>query len=537
MAMDCRCLLILVMLSLLFPGCGKRETRVEAGIREQVLYIGNGAEPETLDPHLASGIPEYAILSALFEGLVTEHPQTLEPEPGAAKRWEMSDDGKRYTFYLREEGRWSNGDPVIAADFVFSFQRALSPELGARYAYLLQVIRNARSYCEGRITDFGEVGVHALDERTLVVELGFRVPYFLSLLSHNICWPVHRRTVIGQVGSDERRGDWTRPGKLVGNGPFVLTKWQVNQEVVVTRNPYYWEAQHVRLSAIHFSPIDSAETEERAFRGGMLHITNTLPLSLVDSYRRDRPRVVRFDPYLGTYFIRLNTMVPPLDNVHVRRALALAVDREAITRFVTRAGQEPAGHFTPPGVGSYEAESRQAFDPARGRELLAQAGYADGAELPAIELTFNTSESHRRIAEALQQMWKEHLGIEVRLHNQEWKSFLNSVENLDYSLSRASWIGDYRDPSTFLDIFTSESGNNRTGWKHANYDALVEAAQRTAPGKSRDALFQRAERLLLDEAPIIPIYFYVRSLLIHPSVRGWHPNILDRHPYKYVYLE
>ncbi len=537
MAMDCRCLLILVILTLLLPGCGKRETRVEAGIREQVLYIGNGAEPETLDPHLASGIPEYAILSALFEGLVTEHPQTLEPEPGAAMRWEMSDEGRRYTFYLREEGQWSNGDPVTAADFVFSFERALSPELGARYAYLLQVIRNARSYYEGRITDFAEVGVRALDERTLVIELAFRVPYFLSLLSHNICWPVHRPTVIGQAGSDERRGDWTRPGKLVGNGPFVLTKWQVNQEVVVTRNPYYWEAEQVRLSAIHFSPIDSAETEERAFRGGMLHITNTLPLSLIDSYRRDRPRVVRFDPYLGTYFIRLNTTVPPLDNVHVRRALALAVDREAITRFVTRAGQEPAGHFTPPGAGSYKAESRQAFDPVRGRELLAQAGYADGGELPAIELTFNTSESHRRIAEALQQMWKEHLGIEVRLHNQEWKSFLNSVENLDYSLSRASWIGDYRDPSTFLDIFTSESGNNRTGWKHANYDALVEAARRTAPGKSRDGLFQRAERLLLDEAPIIPIYFYVRSLLIDPSVHGWHPNILDRHPYKYVYLE
>ncbi len=520
----------------LAAGCGPAETQVERGVREQVLYVGAGAEAASLDPHLVTGVTEHYILLALFEGLVTRDPATLEIRPGVARNWKVSPDGRRHTFYLDPTARWSNGDPVTAGDFLFAFRRILSPELGAPYAYMLYAMRGARAYHRGEVDDFAQVGASAPDESTLVIELESPTPYFLSLLTHYTWWPVHPPTVLAHGDMTDRISDWTRPGNLVGNGPFRLDSWRLSDRIVVAKNPLHRTADEVRLNAIHFLSIQG-DAEERAFRAGFLHLTSTVPIHRIDWYRKHRPEAVRFDTYLGTYYYSFNTRVPPLDDVRVRRALAYAVDREELTRHVLRAGQKPAGHFTPPNTAGYNAEARFPYDPGLARDLLAEAGFPGGKGFPRLELLYNTSESHRALALAVQQMWKRELGIEITLHNQEWKAYLATREAGDFEIMRAGWIGDYDDPHTFLSLLTSDSGNNHSGWSDPRYDALIAESQTTADNSARHALFQQAEARLLEEMPVIPLYFYVRSLLIHESVRGWHPNLLDYHPYQGVWLE
>lgn len=518
-------------------GCRPREGAVARANRDQILLIGNGSEPKALDPHLVTGVTEHNILAALLEGLVGEDPHDLHPVPGVAASWDVAEDGLTYTFHLRREARWSNGDPVTAADFTYSFERMLTPALAAEYAYMLYPLRNAAAFHSGAVTDFGEVGARAADESTLVLELQYRTPYFLELLNHYSWWPVHPPTIEKFGGMTARNTEWTRPGNFVGNGPFLLKSWDINRRITVARNPRYWDAGAVRLQAIQFLPIDSADTEERAFRDGALHVTSTVPLHRVDYYRRKHPALVRFDPYLGTYFYRLNATRPPLDDVRVRRALGMVIDRDQITRYILKAGQQPALHFTPPDTGGYHARARLVADPARARQLLAEAGFPNGAGFPVLRLLYNTSEAHKVIAEAVQQMWKRELQVNVTLVNQEWKVYLDSVKRLDYDLARAAWIGDYNDPNSFLDMWLSDGGNNRTGWSDPEYDRLIAAAGRAAEPGERFEYFQKAEVRLLAGMPVIPIYFYVRSLLIQPAVKGWYPNLLDHHPYKYVSLE
>ncbi|MBN2452564.1 MAG: peptide ABC transporter substrate-binding protein [Lentisphaeria bacterium] len=476
-------------------------------------------------------------MAALFEGLVAEDPRDLTPVPGVASHWEVSADGRCYTFHLRADARWSNGDPVTAGDFAYSYRRMLSPGLAAEYAYMLFPLVGAKAFNEGRTKDFATVGVTVPEAATLVLTLERPVPYFLQLLNHYSWWPVHPQTIETHGPMDQRDTPWTRPGNLVGNGPFVLTKWEVNREIAVQRNPLYWDAATVRLDGIRFLPIDSAETEERAFREGKLHLTSTIPLHQIDLYRRRSPDLIRFDPYLGTYFYRFNTQVKPLDDPRVRQALAMTIQRSQITEFVLKGGQLPALHFTPPNTGGYTAEARLTEDPAQARELLARAGYPNGEGMPSLELLYNTSEQHRVLAEAVQQMWKTALGVDVRLVNQEWKVYLDTVRRGDYQIARAAWIGDYNDPNTFLDMWVSDGGNNRTGWSNPQYDALLNRAAAEGDGPARLDLFQQAEAILMREVPIAPVYFYVRSLLIRPNVRGWHPTLLDHHPYKHVYMD
>ncbi len=531
------CVLGLVGCVLASGGCLKRETAVQQGNREQVLHRGMGSDPTDLDPQLATNIAEVDLVSALFEGLVSEDPVDLHPVPGVAARWDVSPDLLKYTFYLRAEAKWSDGKPVTAEDFVASWQRVLTPSLGAENAGMLYVIQGAEAFHKGATKDFTQVGVTAVDPRTLRVTLEHPSAYFLSLLTHPAWLPVSIPAIRAHGDPYARGVAWTRPGRHVGNGAFRLKEWQPNHRVVLEKSATYWDAAHVRLNAIHFYPIESLEAEERTFRAGQLHVTYALPFGKVDAYRQNSPELLRTDPFLNTYFFRLNVRQAPLNNARVRQALALAVDREAIVHKLLRGGQTPATAITPPGLAGYVPPPGLPGNLAQAKALLAEAGFPGGKGFPSIEMLHNTSANNRLIAEAVQEMWRRDLGIEVKLVNQEYKVVLAERRAGRYQVLLSDWVGDYLDPTTFLDLWRGDSGNNHTGWSDAEYDALLFAAARTPDAASRAAQLQRAEALMLAAAPVIPLYYNTHVFLVQPSLKGWHPTLLDHHPYKHVWLE
>jgi len=523
---------------LVSAGCVKRESPVQAGNREQVLHLNVSYEVTELDPHLVTGLAETRVLSALFEGLVGPDPVDSHPIPAVAESWEISPDGLKYTFHLRASARWSDGSPVTAQDFIASWRRALTPSLAADYANLLYVIQGAEAFNKGAAA-FEQVGLAALDARTLRVTLDHPTPYFLSLLTNMVWFPVPLRVIEKNGPADQRGNPWTRPERIVSNGPFNLTAWKQNQFIIVEKSKTYWDAAQVRLNAIHFYPIDSLDVEERAFRTGQLHLTGSVPAAKIETYRRDAPQLLRIDPFLDTYFYRFNLRRAPFGDVRIRRALALAVDRAAIVNKVLHGLYLPATGLTPPNTAGYTFTASPGlptdFDAAR--RLLADAGYPGGKGLPVVEILYNNNENHRLIAEAIQEMWRRELGVEARLASQELKITFTARSTGDFQILRSDWVGDYNDPATFLEIFRSDSGNNYTGWASPEYDSLLFAAARTLDPAARFALFQKAEALLLEAAPIIPIFYYTHVFLAQPSVKGWHPTLLDVHPFKYVWLE
>jgi oligopeptide transport system substrate-binding protein len=514
-----------------------RPLRVDVARQEGRVILGNGTEPATLDPSIATGVPEHHIFDALFEGLTAatlENPD--ENGPGVATHWE-TEDFATWTFSLRKDARWSDGTPLNAHDFTWSWQRILSPELASEYAEMLYPLKGAREFNQGQTKDFSKVGVRALDDHTLRVELNGPAPYFPSMLRHYSWHPVPRH-VIERFGSmTDRDTLWTRPGNLVGNGPFKLKEWRFTHSITVEKNPHYWDAEKVRLKEIVFLPIVSDATEERAFRDGQLHKTESLPLAQVPVYREKHPEFYHEHALLSTYFYRVNVNKPPLKDKRVRQALALAIDREGVIRNVLRGGQKPTTGFTPPGAGQgYLPPDVLRFDPEKARRLLMEAGYPGGKGFPRFEILINTLEAHRTIAEALQEMWKKHLGIQVTVTNQDWGVYLNSQKNLKYDVCRAGWVGDYLDPFTFLSIWQTGDGNNQTGWSNPRYDALMQASLRERDTAKRLAMLQEAEALLLDELPVLPIYWYVRSQLIRPELRGFQPSLLEHCCYKAWYF-
>lgn len=520
----------------LYSGCKKRETDVTRGSREQVLHRGLSADPSGLDPHLITGLPEINVVTALFEGLVSEDPKDGHPVPGVAVKWATSADGLTWTFHLRPDARWSNGAPVTAQDFVSSFQRVLTKSLAADNAAMLFVLAQAESWYQGGLHDFDQVGAHALDDHTLRLTLAHPAPYLLTLLSHPIWFPVHFATLEKAGGATKRDSRWTDPENFVGNGPFLLKVWRRGEIIIADKSPTYWDAATVRLNSIHFHPAADVDAEERAFRAGQLHITEALPVGKVDGYRRDQPGLLHISPFLDTYFYRLNLTRPGLDNARVRRALSLAIDRRAITEKITRGGQQPATAFTPPGLDPYVPPVVLRTDLPAARRLLAEAGFPEGKGLPPLEIMVNSSGNHRIIAEAVQQMWRQ-LGLQVEINNMEQSSLFAKRRALDYSVLRSEWAADFADPKSFLDIFRGGSSNNHTGWANLQYDTLLRSADHTVDVAARNGLLQQAETVLLNELPIIPLYTFTTVRLIDPSVRGWYPLPLDRHPYKNVWLE
>ena len=521
----------------LLCACGKRETPVERANREQMLLLGNGAEPKDLDPHVVTGLPEHYIISSLIEGLVIEDPKTVEILPGMAESWDISEDGTTYTFHLRD-AEWSNGDPVVAGDFVYGVKRILNPELGGENAYMLYILKNAEAFNKGELTDFSEVGVKAVDDKTLQYTLRGPSPYFLPRLIHYAWFPVNPTAVDAVDGFAKIGSGWTKPGRFVGNGPFTLSEWRVNDRIVVTKNPTYYGAEQVKLNGITFFPIDDENTEERAFRTGQLHVTGTVPYNKIVEYKAKPDSELRVHDYVSTYYYMFNTTREPFNDPRVRRALTYAIDRDAIVKHITGAGEQVALHFVPPKMPDYAYSAKVEPSLAEAKRLIEEVAsekYPDG--FPPVQLLYNKSELHLQIAESIQQMWKKNLGIEVELVNQEWKVYLDTRNNLQYDVCRAGWVADYADPNTFLDMFITDSGNNNTGWSNQEYDDLIKRAGATASAEERMELLQQAETILLTDLPIAPIYFYVSKSLVRPEVKGWYPNILDHHPYTAISLE
>ena len=528
---------LMLMLFISLTGCGSGESNISLGNRTGILYWGNGTEPASLDPHIATGVPEHHIMSSVMEGLVLKDRKSLEPRPGVAESWTISDDGRIYTFKLRDDARWSNGDPHIANDYVWSWWRALQPALGNQYAYMLFPIKNAKRYYDRETEDFGDVGVKALDQRTLQVTLTNPTPYFLQLLDHYSLFPVHQATIEKFGNADQRGTRWSYEGNLVSNGPFKLDEWKINRHITVTRNLHYWDNDNVALNGIVFKPVENTVTEERMFRAGQLHVTSNVPADKISTYRKSNSTELKIAPYLGTYFYRLNIKTPQLQDRRVRRALGMAIDREKLVENITKGGQIPAYTMTPPGTMGYYPKSTLAFDPEGAKNLLSEAGYPNGEGFPAIEILYNTNEGHRKIAVALQEMWKEYLNIDIKLLNQEWKVYLATESAGDYQISRGGWIGDYVDPNNFLDMFLCGGGNNRTGWCNEEYDRLIlEVAPSQSSHEERLAVFQQAETMLLDDMPIIPVYTYTSVKLVDSSVENLDGNILNQAMYKDIYL-
>ncbi|RYY75641.1 MAG: peptide ABC transporter substrate-binding protein [Gammaproteobacteria bacterium] len=529
-------ILFLALLTSLSACNGKRKTLVELGNEQQILHVGNGDEISSVDPHSTSGMPEYHVILSLYEGLVSKNTKTLAIEPGVAERWEISDDGLIYTFHLRDDAKWSNGDKVVANDFVQTWLRGLMPALANEYASSMFVVKNGQNIYEGKADpkDFGAV---ALDDRTLQVTLNAPTPYFLQLLDHHSAYPVHIPTIKKFGKIDERGTRWTRPENFVGNGAFVLGEWTPNKYLSVKKSPTYWNAKNVRLNEVRYYPIQKYTTEERMFRSGQLHATYYLPREKLAVYKNAHDPALRSYPNFATYFYRFNVTKKPLDDVRVRKALAYSIDRKRIVEFVTKFGQIPAYTLTPPDENGYVAKAKMPYDVALAKKLLAEAGFPNGVGFPRLTITFNSTDEHQHIAEAVQQMWKDNLGVDIALEATEWKVFLDKEKQLDYQIDRASWIGDYLDPNTFLEMFVTNNGNNRTGFSDPRYDALIAKAALESNQEIRFGYFQEAEKILMDAAPILPFYTYNWNRLITSSVKGWDDNIMDYYPFKNMYLE
>ena len=521
----------------IFTSCAPRETPVEEGIRTQTLLVGNQNEPATLDPALVDAATDMNISVALFEGLTCYDEKTGGPVPGVAERWDISPDGLTYTFHLRPTATWSNGDRVTAADFAYSFQRLLSPALGSTYAYMLWPIKHAEAFNTGKLKTFAEVGVTVVDAATLRITLTRPTPYLLGLAAHSTWLPVHRATIEKYGKIDERGTAWTRPGNLVGNGPFTLTEWQPNARLIVAKNPLYWGAATNPIARVIFYPTEKSEVEELTFRAGQLHVSYSVPPSKIASYRQQSPDRLRLDPLLGVTYINFNTTKPPLNNPSVRRALAFALERAAISQRVFSGARAPAHTLVPPNCNGYTSPAGQPDDFATARTLLAEAGFPGGKGLPVMSIQVLNDDKLPRTAEAIQAMWLRELGVKVTIDPFEQKTWIQNQQTLTHTIALMGWTADFPDPITFLDVFKSDGGNNWTGWKSQDYDALLEQAASTADPAARFALLQKAETLLLAEAPIAPLVFGARTYTIHPAVKNWEPAPLGIHRYQLIRLE
>jgi oligopeptide transport system substrate-binding protein len=528
----------LLSVLLLVSGCSRHEPEAVRAGREGTMLIGNGGDPPDLDPQTAVGAPEIHIVESLFEGLVNVDPADLHPMPGVARSWDVSADGMVYTFHLRSDARWSNGDPVTAMDFAESFKRLLSPAFASENADQFYVyVAGAEDYFKNRQTDFSKVGIRVLDPLTLAITLNHPAPFFPQLLSERYAFPVPV-AVISRFGGVLRRGSpWTRPGNMVCNGPFVLKAWLPNQYVEVGRSPTYWNRSRVRLGAVRFYAIEELAAEEASFRSGQLHKTESIPAERVAVYRSEKSPLLRIAPLSGVYYYSFNTRRPPFDDVRVRRALAMALDRESIVRDVTRGGQMPAYSLVPGGLDGYTTGPRIPRDADGARQLLAEAGFPGGRGFPQVTLLYNTSEGHRAVAEAIQQIWRKSLKIDIDLYNQEWKVYLDNMHMKNYQICRAGLVIDPYDPYQYLRAFEANSGFNDTGWSNPDYDRILEKAIALPDRASRFALYRQAEEILLRDMPILPIFFYTRQYLIRQDVRDWTDNLLENFPLGQAWLQ
>ncbi|MDP2489426.1 ABC transporter substrate-binding protein [Vibrio splendidus] len=488
----------------------------------QELVRGNGTEVATIDPHKSQGVPESHVIRDLLEGLVNQDGEG-NTIPGVAESWETTDN-KTFTFHLRKDAKWSNGDPVTAEDFVYSWQRAVDPATASPYAWYMEYTKmvNAKDIVAGK-KDKSELGVKAVDANTLVVELDTAVPYFVMMMGHTTMKPVHQATV-------EKFGDqWTKPGNFVGNGAFAVDKWVVNERLVLKRNDQYWNNDKTVLNKVTFLPIENQVAEMNRFLSGEIDFTNELPTEHFKRLKKEYAEDVSVAGNLCTYYYIFNTKKAPFDDVRVRKAISYAIDRNIVSDAILAQGQKPAYFLTPeitagfnPELPAYGKMSQKERNEEAAR-LLEEAGYGKDNPLN-FNLLYNTSENHKKIAVALGSMWKKTLGLKVTLENQEWKTYLSSKDSGDFEVARAGWCGDYNEASSFLTLMKS---NNTTGGVHydsAEYDQIIDKALNSTSTEEREALYLEAEALMAKDMPIAPIYQYVKSRLLNPHVGGFPIN-------------
>ena len=495
---------------------------------EQILHKGNGAEPQTLDPHKAEGVPSSHIMRDLYEGLTSEAPDG-EVIPGAAESWTLSDDGKVYVFNMRRNAKWSNGDPVTAHDFVYGLRRCADPLTASKYSQILAPIKNAEAVVAGELP-VEQLGVKALDDYRLEVRLKAPTPYFLGLLNHSSTYAVHRPSV------EEHGIGFSRPGNLVSNGAYKLQDWMVQSQITLVRNPEYWNDANTTINKVIYYPTEDLSSELKRFRAGELDWTNDVPGSQVEWIKKNLPDALKVSTYLGIYYFGFNTTKPPFkDNKKLRQALAMAIDRKVITDKITKAGEVPAYGYVPPGIPGYESQRaewskwprEQRFEEAR--RLYNEAGYSRDKPLK-VEIIYNTHENHKKVSLAVAAMWRSVLGVDYTLINQEWKVFLQTRKlKEDTEVFRAGWIGDYNDPYTFLELLHSKHGINDSGYNNPEYDALLERIATESDPDRREQLMAEAEQQILTELPVMPIYYYVAKHLKQPYVDGWTANLMNHH--------
>lgn len=489
------------------------------------LLRGGGPDPDSLDPQRARSVESQTILRDLCEGL-TSLDKTAGVAPGVAREWTVSADGKSYTFKLRPEARWSNGDRVVAADFVAGLRRLVDPATASSYAQVIDVVANAGDIVAGRRTP-DTLGITAPDDSTVVIQLAMPAAYLPSLLSHPSTCPVHRPTLAAHGAS------FARPGIMVSDGAFVLKEWVQNSHILATRNRYYWNDSATRLDAVKYLLIADENAELTRYRAGELHVTRVVPRGQFDWIKASLANELHVSPQLSTYFYGFNLNRAPFqDHPALRRALSLVIDREKLAQLVLRVGELPAYGWIPPGVSNYTSQS---FDyrektladrVAEARRLYAEAGYSSSKPL-RFELRYNAAEVHNKLAVAIASAWKEALGVEVRLTAVEFKSLLQDIDRGDVEVFRSSWLGDYNDAYTYAQYFKSDFGINLPHYKNPAYDLLLaRAAAEVDPVQRRDVL-EEAERLMLRDHPVIPIYFYVNKHLVKPEVEGWYDNVMD----------
>ncbi|MDZ4819768.1 MAG: ABC transporter substrate-binding protein [Planctomycetota bacterium] len=602
----------------------------------------NSTEIKTIDPAAATGVPEGRIIWELFEGLTSWDPKTLKTIPAVAESWTVSDDKRTYTFKLRDNARWSNGKPVTAHDFVYSWRRFLHPGTAAEYAYEMWYVENAekfsklqfdigdpveielpikrengkrtdsaREFAPGKLLrgklvaketvgasvptnsvvnnsvvktpeagksavsteasksaegpspiytveidgvsrkfqkegkqgeaykwmlfDFEHVAIKAIDASTLQVRSNHPVPYFLELTGFYPYAPVNQECI--ESFSEQ---DWLKPENLVSNGPYRLKSRRLRDRIRLEKSDTYWDRDNVKLNIVDALAVGSDSTGLNFYLTGQADWIETVPATVIPELLRQNRPDFQPSPQLATYYYRLNVTRPVMKDVRVRRALGLAINKRQIVENVTQSGQQPASSLVPPLISEYspyEPAKCGDHNPTEARKLLAEAGYPGGRGFPKITIQYNSSDMHTSIAELVQYQWKTILGIDVALQSQEWGTYLDNQQNLKYDISRAGWGADYADPNTFLSMFVTNGGNNQTGWSNKQYDQLIRDAQQEPDEKKRAEMFHQAEQILMDEMPIIPVYFNVSTEMVQPYVRGVHRNYHNFHPLKAISID
>jgi oligopeptide transport system substrate-binding protein len=511
--------------------CEGHAVCAEASPADGMLQVSLGGA-EFIDPSLVHESAGTFVVQEIYEGLLSFPPGNGAPIPGVAERWELGEDGRTWTFHLRRDARWSNGRTVTAHDFVYGWTRKLLPETASQAAEHHFFIKNAKAFNEGKLTDASQLGMRAVDDHTLVVELEEPTPFWLEYVQSAHYMPVPREAV------EQWGKDWTRAEHIVTNGPFHMVEWRPRDRMVLKKSETYWNKDAIRISGAIIWHSESETDDLRRYEAGQTHmLQSSIPTEKISVFMEDKRPDLFIDPYLAYYYYAFRVDRPPFDNLLVRQAVDMAIDKERLVKHVTRGMQVPADGPVPPffvDTMGYPKPAGATFNPQRARELLAEAGFPNGVDLPKITLIYNTYEIHRLIAEFVQRSLKENLGIEVAIENMEWKSLLKQLRSGDFQMARFGWIGG-KDPYTFLNSFRHDSPNNEMGYKNLAVDELLDASLKERDDKARLALMAKAEALIQQDMPIAPLYFYTRVYLKKPVLRGVEQELTSVHLMRHMY--